>query len=101
MPENSSNARLLAEQVARLGDRIEARFAQREALLEHQQALNDEQHAALVREQAALALQLADHETRLREALSAVSQFKLLTGLASGGSGLASLAALWKAFGGG
>ena len=100
MEMTPQEARLLVEQVARLGDRIEARFAHLETLLEHQQALNEEQHAALAREQAALAAQLQDHEVRLREALSTVSQFKLLTGLASGGSGLASLAALWKAFGG-
>jgi hypothetical protein len=100
MEINPQDARLLAEQLARLGDRIEARFTQLETLLDHQQTLNDEQHAALAREQAVLLSQLQDHEVRLRDGLSTVSQFKLLIGLASGSSGLASLAALWKAFGG-
>lgn len=39
-----------------------------------------------------------DHETRLRSATDGVLQFKVWAGLASGGSGLISLAALVRAF---
>ena len=45
--------------------------------------------------------QLADQENRLRVAAEGVTQFKLLAGLAGGGSGLISLAALLRTFVGG
>ena len=45
--------------------------------------------------------QLADQENRLRAAAEGVTQFKLLAGLAGGGSGLISLAALLRTFLGG
>ena len=45
--------------------------------------------------------QLADQENRLRVAAEGVTQFKLLAGLAGGGSGLISLAALLRTFLGG
>jgi hypothetical protein len=42
-----------------------------------------------------------DHEERLREATDGVTQFKVWSGLAAGGSGLVSLAALIRAWFGG
>ena len=42
-----------------------------------------------------------DHETRIRSATAGVTQFKVWSGLASGGSSLMSLVALIKAFFGG
>jgi len=42
-----------------------------------------------------------DHETRIRSATEGVTQFKMWTGLASGGSGIMALVALIKAFFGG
>lgn len=45
--------------------------------------------------------QIRDHETRIRTATEGVTQFKLFSGLASGGSSLISLAALVKTFFGG
>ena len=50
---------------------------------------------------AAVEKQLADQEARLRAAAEGVTQFKLLAGLAGGGSGLISLAALLRTFLGG
>ena len=44
---------------------------------------------------------IADHETRLRQAGEGVSQFKVWTGMVSGGAGLAALTALVKSFLGG
>ena len=45
--------------------------------------------------------QVADQETRLRGATDGVTQFKVWSGLAAGGSGLLSLIALLRAFLGG
>lgn len=39
-----------------------------------------------------------DHESRLRSTTDGVTQFKMWTGLASGGSSLAALAALLRSF---
>lgn len=48
-----------------------------------------------------LETQIADHEARLRTVSEGVTQFKLFSGLASGGSGIMSLVAVIKAFLGG
>ncbi len=65
-----------------------------EARQTHQQALND-QRLSLLEEQ------IRDHETRIRAATEGVTQFKLFSGLTSGGSGLMSLVALLRTFLGG
>lgn len=49
----------------------------------------------------ALESQALDHEQRLRSATAGVTEFKVWSGLAAGGSGLMSLAALLRAFWGG
>jgi len=45
--------------------------------------------------------QVTDQETRLRSATDGVTQFKVWSGLAAGGSGLVSIIALIRAFMGG
>jgi hypothetical protein len=62
--------------------------------LAHQQAMNDQRLGRLEE-------QMSDHETRIRTATEGVTQFKLFSGLASGGSGLMSLVAILKSFLGG
>jgi len=95
---DDSQARILVEQINRLAERLESRFAALEDALRHQQALDAERHTALREVLAGLHALLADHEERLREASAGVQQFKTIAGLAGGGSALASLAALIRSF---
>jgi uncharacterized coiled-coil protein SlyX len=88
------SAALLTEQLRHANNLLQARIQTLEARLAHQQAMND-QRLGMLEEQ------IRDHETRIRTATEGVTQFKLFSGLASGGSGLMSLAALLKAFLGG
>jgi hypothetical protein len=85
---------LLTEQLRHANNLLQARIRALEARLAHQQALNHQRLAALEE-------QIRDHETRIRAATEGVTQFKLFSGLASGGSGLMSLVAMLKAFLGG
>lgn len=61
----------------------------------------DHRIAALEQRIRSLEEQMADHEMRLRTVSEGVTQFKLFSGLASGGSGIMSLVAVIKAFLGG
>ena len=92
MDENRTN--LLISQLQHANSLMNARLKAIEARLAHQQALTAQQ----VRR---LEVQMADHEARLRTATEGVSQFKIFSGLASGGSGIMSLVAIIKAFLGG
>lgn len=85
---------LLTEQMRHANALLQAQIKTLEARLAHQQAMN---HQRLV----ILEEQIRDHETRIRSATEGVTQFKLFSGLASGGSGLMSLVALIKTFLGG
>lgn len=85
---------LLTEQLRHANALLQAQIRTLEARLAHQQAMN---HQRLV----TLEDQIRDHETRIRAATEGVTQFKLFSGLASGGSGLMSLVALIKTFLGG
>jgi len=88
------SAALLTEQLRHANALLQAQIKSLEARLAHQQAMNA-QRLAMLEEQ------IRDHETRIRTATEGVTQFKLFSGLASGGSGLMSLVAILKAFLGG
>ena len=85
---------LFTEQLVRANNLLQAQIKTLEARLAHQQAMNA-QRLAMLEEQ------VRDHEKRIRVATEGVTQFKLFSGLTSGGSGLMSLVALLKAFLGG
>ena len=87
-------AALLTEQLRHANALLQAQIKSLEARLAHQQAMNA-QRLAMLEEQ------IRDHETSIRTATEGVTQFKLFSGLASGGSGLMSLVAILKAFLGG
>lgn len=82
---------LLTEQLRHATALLQAQVKTLEARLAHQQAMNHQRLAILED-------QIRDHETRIRAATEGVTQFKLFSGLASGGSGLMSLVAILKAF---
>ena len=84
-------SQLLTEQLKHLNTLYKARFDALEEKLRHNKEVHDHRLDALES-------LTADHETRIREATQGVTQFKLFSGLASGGSGLMSLVALIKAF---
>lgn len=85
---------LLTEQLRHASNLMSAQLQSLEAKLTHQAAMNH-QRLTMLEEQ------MRDHETRIRAATEGVTQFKLFSGLASGGSGLMSLVALLKTFLGG
>lgn len=85
---------LIAEQARHALDLLKADNEALRAELGHYRELTDRRLGRL--EQA-----LDDHESRIRASTDGVTQFKVLAGLASGGSGLMSLAALLRAFLGG
>ncbi len=89
MDENE--AALVAEQIRHGLDMLRADLQAVQAAHAHHQAL-------VAHRLEALETQARDHETRLRAATDGVVQFKVWSGLASGGSGLISLAALIKSF---
>lgn len=94
VPMEDKTAALLAEQLRHATNLLTAQIQSLEAKVLHQTDLN---HQRLVM----LEEQMRDHETRIRAATEGVTQFKLFSGLASGGSGLMSLVALIKTFLGG
>jgi hypothetical protein len=63
------------------------------ALQVHISHCNDMTHARLTM----LEEQVRDHETRIRSATEGVTQFKIFSGLASGGSSILAVIALIKA----
>jgi len=91
---DDQHAALLTEQLSHANHLLQAQIQALEARLAHQGAVADQRLAAL--EEA-----VRDHEKRIRTATEGVTQFKLFSGLASGGSGLMSLAALLRTFLGG
>jgi hypothetical protein len=84
-------ANLIAEQLRHTIDLLRAELSAVKAEQAHIKAMSDHRLAAL--EEAR-----KDHETRLRDVTAGVTQFKVWAGLASGGSGLISLAALLRAW---
>jgi hypothetical protein len=84
-------AALIAEQMAHTLDLLKAEIDGLRTRLEH----NDE----LARRRLdGLEKTAADQETRLRAASDGVTQFKVISSLASGGSSILSVAAMVKAF---
>jgi len=83
--------RLFAEQLGRAIDHIEADLKEVRSLLVHQGEMTEQRLAMLE-------TLCADHEDRLREAHTGVTQFKVWAGLTSGSSGLVSLFALLRSF---
>jgi archaellum component FlaC len=94
-------AAVISEQLGRLKDNIESRFQKIEALINHQNEISEERLRALRSEVGDLKKAKEDHETRIRMATEGVTQFKMYSGLANGGSGLLSIIALIKSFFGG
>jgi hypothetical protein len=85
---------LLTEQLRHANHLLQSQIKALESRLAHQGAMN---HQRLLM----LEEQVRDHEARIRAATEGVTQFKLFSGLTSGGSSLVSLVALIKAFFGG
>jgi hypothetical protein len=88
------SAALLTEQLSHANHLLQAQIRTLEARLAHQFAVTH-QRLAILEEQ------IRDHEARIRSATEGVTQFKLFSGLTSGGSSLMSLVAILKAFLGG
>lgn len=95
---NEDQALLITEQLGRLKDNIEARFQKIEARMDHQVELDDERQRFLRSEVADLKKIKDDHEQRIRSATDGVTQFKMFSGLANGGSSILSIVALLKSF---
>jgi len=89
--EGDPTTLLLTEQLKHLNTLYKARIDALEEKLRHTKEISDHRLSAL--EDVT-----HDHENRIREATQGVTQFKLFSGLASGGSGVMSLVALLKAF---
>ena len=85
---------LLTEQLRHASNLMSAQIQSLDVKLSHQAAMNH-QRLTMLEEQT------RDHESRIRTATEGVTQFKLFSGLASGGSGLMSLVAILKTFLGG
>ncbi len=98
---NEEQALLISEQLGRLRDNIEARFQKIDALICHQNQLDEERLRSLRSEVDELKKIRDDHEQRIRNATDGVTQFKMFSGLANGGSSILSVIALLRSFFGG
>ncbi len=76
-----TQARLIAEQIGRIADQLNARMAAIEAELRHYRELEQEQVAGIRTQLSDLRKVTDDHETRLRAASEGVTQFKVWSGL--------------------
>jgi len=94
MSMTNEEAQLIAERLGRAIDLLRAELGALRSEVAHNSSFSSHRLDSL--EKIA-----ADHETRLRSATDGVTQFKVFSGLASGGSGLMSLIALLKAYLGG
>jgi hypothetical protein len=91
---DDTQAALVAEQVKHALDLFKADLDAIRSMADHRQELSDHRLKAL--EENA-----RDHETRIRLATDGVVQFKVWSGLASGGSSILAVISLIKAFFGG
>jgi hypothetical protein len=89
--EEDPNMELLAERLGHLVDLLRGDMEK----LRHELAY---EHTLVEQHLGQLETMARDHEQRLRQVNDGVVQFKVWAGLASGGSVLASLAALLRAF---
>jgi dynactin complex subunit len=96
--EQSQMAALLTEQLGRFKDRIESSLNVLEAGQKHQIEINALQKQLYEGQLDDLKRQVVDHETRIRSATDGVTQFKTWSGIISGGSFVAAVAAFLKAF---
>lgn len=85
---------LLKEQFTHMLDLMQGKLTQLEEQQKHDREFNAHRLDQLEED-------TKDHETRLRSNTEGVTQFKLFSGLASGGSGILAVIALLKAFLGG
>ncbi len=92
---DDAQARLLAEQLGRLADSLNARMAAIEVELRHHRELEQEQVSGFRSQLAGLQKVADDHETRLRAANEGVLTFKVWSSL-GGFSSLVSLIAMVK-----
>jgi len=95
---SEEQAAVISEQLGRLKDNIESRFQKIEALINHQNEISEERLRALRSEVGDLKKAKEDHETRIRSATEGVTQFKMFSGLANGGSGILSIIAFIRSF---
>jgi len=91
---DTPQAQLIGEQLNHLRDNINARLDHLENLIQHKAQLDAEQKSAMRAELTELREICRDHEARLRDVASGVTQFRFMIG----GASLASLAALLKSF---
>ena len=98
MEDQSHMTELLTEQLGRFKDHIESNLDTLEMEQQHQKEINDLQNRLYEGQIADLKKQVEDHEARIRAATDGVTQFKTWSTLISGGSLVASIAAILKAF---
>jgi hypothetical protein len=89
MPPEDTNTQLIAEQLRHALDLLKADIETVRQIQAHQKELVD--HRLKILEE-----QTRDHEQRIRSATDGVTQFKVWSGLATGGSWLVSAFALIK-----
>ena len=94
----SDQVQLITEQLGRLSDKITARLSALESQLTHDQELGTEKIGNLAEKVADLRKVADDHETRLRAVADTSNRSQTILSLFSGGSLVASVAALIKAF---
>lgn len=95
------DGKVIAEQLGRLADRIDARMQALETALKAHETLESERSANFKENVGELRKVAEDHESRIRTIGEATTRGQVVWGLASGGSGLAAILALLKAFLGG
>jgi uncharacterized protein YecA (UPF0149 family) len=98
MENQTQTAALLTEQLGRFKDRIESNLAALETEQKHQKEINELQKQLYEGQIDDLKTQVADHEARIRAATDGVTQFKTWSTIITGGSLVASIAAILKAF---
>ncbi len=91
---NQDQAALMEEQLKHALDLMQAEIDALRVVQNHDREMNSIRLKALEG-------RVEDHEGRIRSATDGVTQFKVFSGLASGGSGLVSLVALLRSFFGG
>lgn len=96
--DQSQTAMLLTEQLGRFKDRIESSLIALQTDQTHQKEISELQKQLYETQIDDLKKQVADHETRIRAATDGVTQFKTWSGIISGGSFIAAIAAFLKAF---
>jgi hypothetical protein len=92
--QGNTKAELIAEQLRHAIDLLRAELELMRQAQDHDREMARQRLKALEEE-------ARDHENRIRTATDGVTQFKMWSGLASGGSWLVSLAALLRAWLGG